>query len=280
MSAASWTSRATIALSPTFGQPARPRRVEAHPSFMTPAPTSEGSSSWTTTGRSNIDAYSSARRMRLPFTIGFPSSETATIPSAFIEPISASSSPLRPFETAPIGNTRTAPVSRARRTTNATVEASSVTGRVFAIAQTVVKPPAAAARVPEAIVSLYSKPGSRRWAWRSTNPGATTKPAASTTSAPFGGDLLVHLRDDAVPQEDVERLVEVARRVDDASAAQERRARLGSSLIRPLRSRRSGGRARPFGRRRRSRPARGSPSPARPRRPSRSRRRGSSDPGA
>ncbi len=160
--AASWTSRATIALSPTFGQPWRPRRVEAQPSFITPAPTSEGSSSWTTTGSENIDAYSRARRMRLPFTTGLPSSEIATIPSAFIEPISASSTPLRPFETAPIGKTRTAAVSRARRTTNATVGASSGTGSVFAMAQTAVNPPAAAARVPLAIVSLYSKPGSLR----------------------------------------------------------------------------------------------------------------------
>src|SRR5271169_3972991 len=76
-----------------------------------------------------------------------------------------------------------------RLTRNATDGASSSTGSVFAIAQTVVKPPAAAARVPVAMVSLYSKPGSRRCAWRSTKPGATTRPAASTTSAPFAAIL-------------------------------------------------------------------------------------------
>src|ERR1039457_1604093 len=66
-----------------------------------------------------------------------------------------------------------------RRTRKATDGASSITGSVFAIAQMVVKPPAAAARVPVATVSLYSKPGSRRCVWRSTKPGATTR------SAPF-----------------------------------------------------------------------------------------------
>ena len=41
---------------------------------------------------------------------------------------------------------------------------------------TAVNPPAAAARVPLAIVSLYSWPGSRRWAWMSISPGHTTLP--------------------------------------------------------------------------------------------------------
>src|SRR5262245_22324371 len=51
---------------------------------------------------------------------------------------------------------------------------------------TAVNPPAAAARVPLAIVSLYSWPGSRRWTWMSMNPGATTRPPASMVSAPGG----------------------------------------------------------------------------------------------
>src|SRR5450759_2119496 len=76
-----------------------------------------------------------------------------------------------------------------RRTRKATAGASSIAGIVFAIAQTAVKPPAAAARVPVATDSLYSKPGSRRCVWRSTKPGATTRPAASTTSAPFAAIL-------------------------------------------------------------------------------------------
>ena len=59
-------------------------------------------------------------------------------------------------------------------------------GRVSASAHSVVKPPAAAARVPVAIVSASSKPGSRRWQCRSTKPGATTKPDTSMTVSPFG----------------------------------------------------------------------------------------------
>src|SRR5258708_6470592 len=58
---------------------------------------------------------------------------------------------------------------------------SSFGGTVFAIAQTAVNPPATAARVPVAIVSLCSCPGSRRCVCRSMKPGATTRPAASKT---------------------------------------------------------------------------------------------------
>jgi hypothetical protein len=62
----------------------------------------------------------------------------------------------------------------------------SLTGCVLAMHATAVKPPAAAARVPVAIVSLYSWPGSRRWTWMSMNPGAITRPPTSTVSAPGG----------------------------------------------------------------------------------------------
>src|SRR5262245_45225267 len=54
-----------------------------------------------------------------------------------------------------------------------------MTGLVFAIAATAVNPPAAAAASPVAMVSLYSKPGSRRWTCMSRKPGATTQPWAS-----------------------------------------------------------------------------------------------------
>ena len=47
--------------------------------------------------------------------------------------------------------------------------------------QTAVNPPAAAARVPVAMSSLYSWPGSRRWACRSMSPGTTQQPRTSTT---------------------------------------------------------------------------------------------------
>src|SRR5207302_495568 len=61
------------------------------------------------------------------------------------------------------------------------------------MAQTALNPPAAAARAPVAIVSTSSLPGSRRWTCRSTNPGATTWPRTSRTSARSVGDAGVDL---------------------------------------------------------------------------------------
>src|SRR3989304_4785949 len=49
---------------------------------------------------------------------------------------------------------------------------------------TAVKPPAAAGRAPPWMVSALSLPGSRRWTCISMKPGATTRFAASKTSAP------------------------------------------------------------------------------------------------
>ena len=57
----------------------------------------------------------------------------------------------------------------------------SDTGLVFGIGQTPVQPPARAARRPLSIVSLYSKPGWRRWTWTSIRPGSTSLPRASIT---------------------------------------------------------------------------------------------------
>src|SRR5690554_1360696 len=55
---------------------------------------------------------------------------------------------------------------------------------VLAMACTTVKPPIAAARDPVRTVSLCSKPGSRRWVWRSTSPGSASNPVASIWRAP------------------------------------------------------------------------------------------------
>ena len=63
----------------------------------------------------------------------------------------------------------------------------SFTGFVFGMQQTEVNPPAFAAAVPVAIVSLYSNPGSRRCTCMSMRPGTMSLPAASMTWAPFGG---------------------------------------------------------------------------------------------
>ena len=59
-----------------------------------------------------------------------------------------------------------------------------LTGRVFGMQQIVVNPPAAAARVPVWMSSLYSCPGSRRCVCRSMSPGTTHLPRTSTTRPP------------------------------------------------------------------------------------------------
>src|SRR5262245_36928836 len=66
--------------------------------------------------------------------------------------------------------------------------ALSLTGLVFGMHATAVKPPATAAATPVATVSLCSWPGSRRWTCMSINPGHTTHPdGISTTIAPSTG---------------------------------------------------------------------------------------------
>ncbi len=62
-------------------------------------------------------------------------------------------------------------------------DGSSIAGVVFGIRQTVVKPPCAAAARPVATVSASSLPGSRKCAWRSTNPGATSVPSGVIPAA-------------------------------------------------------------------------------------------------
>src|SRR5260221_14017355 len=67
--------------------------------------------------------------------------------------------------------------------------ALSLTGLVFGMQHTEVKPPAAAALVPVSIVSECSKPGSRRGACMSMNPGATIRPVALKISAAVASKL-------------------------------------------------------------------------------------------
>ena len=52
---------------------------------------------------------------------------------------------------------------------------------------TAVNPPAAAAALPLAMVSLASKPGSRKWTCESIQPGVTSMPPASREGVPAGG---------------------------------------------------------------------------------------------
>src|ERR1035437_9115180 len=56
-------------------------------------------------------------------------------------------------------------------------------GSVFGMHSTVVNPPFAAARDPDSMVSLYSKPGSRKCTCMSINPGSTSMFDASIISA-------------------------------------------------------------------------------------------------
>ena len=84
----------------------------------------------------------------------------------------------------PSGAPGKGPTSRALRTMSSVTERQSLTGTVLGMQHTVVKPPAAAAREPVSMSSLYSWPGSRKWTWRSMRPGTTTLPATSISRAP------------------------------------------------------------------------------------------------
>ena len=61
--------------------------------------------------------------------------------------------------------------------------ALSLTGLVFGMHATAVKPPATAAAVPVATVSLVLLPGSRRCTCMSMRPGHTTKPLGTSTTS-------------------------------------------------------------------------------------------------
>ena len=52
-------------------------------------------------------------------------------------------------------------------------------GRCWACSRSLVNPPATAAALPVAIVSLSSRPGSRRWTCGSISPGQTIRPVAA-----------------------------------------------------------------------------------------------------
>src|SRR5271165_733039 len=121
--------------------------------------------------------------------MGLPSSETATMPASRMAAMSAMFSPLLPMLAAPMGQTWTWPWALARSTMKRVMEALSLTGLVLGMQQTTVKPPRAAARVPVSMVSEFSWPGSRRCTCISMKPGATTRPVASKTSAPFAGEI-------------------------------------------------------------------------------------------
>ena len=80
---------------------------------------------------------------------------------------------------AAIGYTFARPVIPRLLRMNSTTLLSSIGGLVLGMHATDVTPPATAAAVPVAMVSLYSCPGSRRWTWMSTKPGARCSPSPS-----------------------------------------------------------------------------------------------------
>src|SRR5436309_2518254 len=133
----------------------------------------------------NMLAYSSARRMSSTAAPGRPWSVIATQPAFFSSAMSASCSPFCPRDTAPIGYTRARFASAAFFSMYSVTPALSLTGVVFGMQATAVKPPATAAAVPVATVSLCSWPGSRRCTCMSMSPGTITKPfGISTTVVP------------------------------------------------------------------------------------------------
>src|SRR4051794_4569864 len=175
-----------IASSATAGQPVRPSMLELTPSFICAPSVSRGSwACWAMTPSKAL-TYSSARRISDASLTHLPSSEktrTRAAESAMV-PSSAISLPARPTVTAPTGKTSQWPCCWPSRQTCSTTPAVSATGSVLAIAWTAVKPPTAAAWVPVSTVSASSRPGSRRWVCRSTRPGSSTQPVASSSSSP------------------------------------------------------------------------------------------------
>src|SRR5436305_13701477 len=95
----------------------------------------------------------SASRMVVSFNIGLPSSVTATAPAHCKARKSVSTAPLLACVAEATGNTFTT-ARRGGCRTHVTHSGESSTGVVFGMQHTVVNPPAAAAAVPDAIVSL------------------------------------------------------------------------------------------------------------------------------
>ena len=147
------------------------------------------SSQWDRTVSSCRWARISASRMRLAFCTGTPSSDSATAPAAFSASKSVSACPFCPRVTAPIGQTCTPQAAAAFPFKKSICSGLSTAGRVLGMQAIEEKPPRAAARAPVSTVSLYSKPGSRRWTCISTRPAHTTIPLASMSFAP--GSLIL-----------------------------------------------------------------------------------------
>ena len=106
-----------------------------------------------------------------------------------MSPISERVSPASPWLQAPATYTRAFPLAAATAFTYSTPMALSITGAVLGMAHTAVNPPWAAARVPEAMSSFCSPPGSRKCTCTSTKPGTIILPERSR-STPFSMERL------------------------------------------------------------------------------------------
>ncbi|MNC07245.1 hypothetical protein D3C75_547870 [compost metagenome] len=152
------------------------------PSATAQPSTSELSSQWAITGISSPAAIFIASFIIWALCTPTPSSVKPIAPASFKAAKSVSSRPSSFFVMAAYGSTFTSPASAALSFTNCTISGLSVTGRVFGMQAIVVKPPFAAERAPVSMVSLCSKPGSRRCTCISISPGISSLPSASIIS--------------------------------------------------------------------------------------------------
>ena len=130
------------------------------------------------TGRPNFLARSITTRITSGSETIAPSSVKATAPASSNASTGAHALPTRPTVAQALGKMETAVWAvRARRTRSGV----SVGGLVFGIVTTRVKPPLAAAALPETKSSASVAPGSRKWTCTSHRPGVTTNPGRSMT---------------------------------------------------------------------------------------------------
>ena len=123
-----------------------------------------------------------------------------TQPAAVSSAISVSAWPFRPTVRAPSGYRCASPRLWARYFSISTRPGSSSGGSVSGGQASAVTPPATAACISDSSEALYSKPGSRRRADRSTSPGDTTRPVPSMVRAgrkPWGAAPTAMMRPSA-----------------------------------------------------------------------------------
>ena len=108
------------------------------------------------TGSPKVAAYSMALLITEESSTLLPSSVTATMPAAFMSPISDKSAPFSPLVMAPAGSTRITAVCLAFSTMYRVTEGLSFTGSVFGMHTTVVTPPEAVSYTHLTLPTIYS----------------------------------------------------------------------------------------------------------------------------